>query len=105
MTDATAAAVPLTVPLGRTRPAAALMEPRAAVGTLGGAISLGVLGDLLLRQSPLGLNLLLWMAAIAAVTLRLAPLGRSRESARSWVPLALGAASLMVWRDSPTLKG
>jgi hypothetical protein len=74
---------------------------------LGAALLQGVLGDVLFRGVPLGLNVPLWVASFVAcvvVLLRVAraPLGQGRR----WMiaPLVLFAA-FVAWRDSPWLLG
>jgi hypothetical protein len=74
---------------------------------LGAALLQGVLGDLLFRGVPLGLNVPLWVASFVAclvVLLRVsrAPLGQGRR----WMvaPLVVFAA-FVAWRDSPWLLG
>jgi hypothetical protein len=74
---------------------------------LGAALVQGVLGDVLFRGVPLGLNVPLWVASFVAclvVLLRVAraPLGQGRR----WMiaPLVL-FAGLVAWRDSPWLLG
>jgi hypothetical protein len=83
-----------------------VLSPReAAPRALGAAVGVGVLGDLLLRAQPLGLNLPVLVAALLATIAWLA-----RRTGR---PLTLGAALLgalalafaaaAAWRDAPTL--
>jgi hypothetical protein len=80
---------------------------RLGLGLLCAAFLLGVLGDELLRATPLGINLFLWVAALA-VTLVLLARWRAvpLTSGRRWMlpPLLLFAA-LPAWRDSPWLVG
>jgi hypothetical protein len=71
------------------------------------AVLLGVLGDVLLRQTPWGLNVLLFVGALAAAFAMLV-LRRKREF---WTPqtIALNAAldffaPMFVWRDPAELK-
>jgi hypothetical protein len=78
---------------------------RLGLALVGAAALLGLLADALLRETPLGLNVLLWMAAVAlvaAVAVRLS--GVDLGGGRAWlaVPLLLFAA-LLLWRDSPWL--
>jgi hypothetical protein len=80
-------------------------ETKAAVALGGSALVLGVLGDILLRGQPLGLNVLVWTAAfVAALTLVLrltrAPLHQGR---RFMVAPLLIFAAMFVWHDSPLL--
>ena len=71
------------------------------------AILLGILGDALLRATPWGLNLLLWIAALVAAMIALT-IRRKREfltPENIWLHAALMTfAALFVWRDSPTLQ-
>lgn len=80
--------------------------PRAAVTVLGAGIALGALADLLLRATPWGANLVLWIAAV---------LGAGAALARRWrVPVApeapwLALAALLLAadlarRDAPGLQ-
>jgi hypothetical protein len=78
---------------------------RLGLGLLGAALVLGVLGDGLLRASPLGINLFLWFAALAVTLVLLASWRGAPLTIRSrWMlpPLLLFAA-LPAWRDSPWL--
>lgn len=73
-------------------------ETREGLKLLGAGLILGLLGDLLLRATPLGLGLALWIAAFCVL---LVVLGRRVPL---WVvgPLVV-FAGLVVWRDSPWL--
>ncbi len=70
------------------------------------AFALGVLGDMMLRVRPLGLNVFVWTAALVASVIfmvrwrRVALNGNGRWLA---IPVLLFAASV-AWRDSPVLK-
>ena len=78
---------------------------RLGLGLLGAAFVLGVLGDELLRATPLGINLFLWVAALAVTLVLLARWRGAPLTIRSrWMlpPLLLFAA-LPAWRDSPWL--
>lgn len=91
-----ALAVPVRAPLTlRTRNAAAV----ASV-----ALALGAAGDALLRPAPWGLNLTLWTALLALSAAGLQRWADTEEAVTSWIPAALAVATLMAWRDSPTLK-
>ena len=79
-------------------------QTRTALGVAGAAAGLGILGDALLRSLPWGLNLALWTAALVATIALLQRWTDADDAAMGWIPLALGTAALMVWRDSPTLK-
>jgi hypothetical protein len=46
----------------------------------------------------------LWTAALAACWAGLGRMDDTPGRAGPWIPLALGAAALVAWRDSPTLK-
>jgi hypothetical protein len=63
---------------------------------LGAAVVLGLLGDQLLRAGPLGLNVFLWVAALAGAVLGLARYAR--------VPLHGDGRWLLVPRPRP-LRG
>ena len=84
------------------------MSDRTKLGlqVLLAALLLGVLADALLRVIPWGLNLMLWMMAVAAAVVMLVIRNRvGWVAARSWltIPLVLFAA-FTAWRDSPVLK-
>jgi hypothetical protein len=79
-------------------------QTRIGLGVAGTAAGLGILGDALLRSAPWGLNLALWTAALVAAVALLQRWVDADDAAMGWIPLALGTAALMVWRDSPTLK-
>jgi len=80
---------------------------KAGLEVLEAAILLGVLGDALLHTSPWGLNVLLWVGAlaVAAFALSVRWRGVTLKSEGNWlyVPLIFFAASF-AWRDSPALK-
>ena len=78
---------------------------KLGLGVLGAAAILGILGDLLLRVTPWGLNVLLWVVAL--VTLAAALMVRGGVDVRGegrWlaVPMVFFGA-LFVWRDSNLL--
>lgn len=78
---------------------------RLGLGLLGAAFVLGVLGDELLRATPLGINLFLWVCALVVTLLLLARWrGAPLTIGSRWMlpPLLLFAA-LPAWRDSPWL--
>jgi hypothetical protein len=64
---------------------------RLGLGVLGAALCLGVLGDGLLRATPWGINLLVWVAALASAAVAVAWRGRLRVAGEGrWlVPVAL----------------
>jgi hypothetical protein len=80
---------------------------RRGLDILQAALILGVTGDALLRATPWGLNVLLWM--LVALVAGLALVARWRRAALMSdsrliaLPLVF-FASCFVWRDSPTLK-
>ena len=78
---------------------------RLGLGVLGAALFLGVLGDGLLRATPWGINLLVWVAALAGAAVAVAWRGRLRVAGEGrWlVPVALVFAAGLAWRDSPTV--
>lgn len=75
------------------------------LGIVGTALLLGILGDALLRATPWGLNVPIWLGVAAAGGWALAPDGGSADSPRrGWsVALALFFASCLAWRDSAFL--
>jgi hypothetical protein len=81
---------------------------RKGLDVLEAALLLGVLGDALLRATPWGANLLLWVMALTAAVIAL--LARWRTGALKgdgrWLllPLVLFPVG-WVWRDSPVLNG
>lgn len=79
-------------------------QTRTGLGVMGGAVGLGIAGDLLLRSAPWGINLTLFTIALVACIVGLQRWARTEDVAVGWIPLALGAGALMAWRDSPTLK-
>jgi Domain of unknown function (DUF4173) len=87
------------------RPAVRVSEQtRVAAGVAGAALGMGILGDLLLRSAPWGLNLALWTAALVLAAALLQRWADVEDASLGWIPLALGTAALVAWRDSPTLK-
>ena len=80
-------------------------KTKLGLGILGAAAILGILGDLLLRATPWGVNVPLWL--LTFVVLAAALIGRNnldmpQESQWLAMPLLFFAA-LFVWRDSNTL--
>ena len=79
---------------------------RIGLGLLPLALAIGFLGDELLRATPWGLNVLLWVlagtAALAVLAVRL-PLAVCGQGAWLAMPAILLASGL-AWRDSVTLK-
>ena len=78
---------------------------RLALGLLGSALFLGLLGDQLFRATPLGLNVFLWIVALCAVLVALSRWGGAPlTSSRLWmIPTLVLFAALVVWRDSTWL--
>ncbi|HEY6190669.1 MAG TPA: DUF4173 domain-containing protein [Pyrinomonadaceae bacterium] len=71
------------------------------------ALLLGVLGDVLLRATPWGINVLLWTAVLALAVAALTARWRSelfREQERWLIVPVLFFAAAFVWRDSLTLR-
>jgi hypothetical protein len=77
---------------------------RHALGVGGSALLLGGLGDALLRPVPWGVNLTLWCALLVACAAGLQRWAGNDDAEVGWIPVALVLATLMAWRDSPTLK-
>ena len=80
-------------------------KTRLGLALLGSALFLGLLGDELLRATPLGLNAFLWIAALCAVVVLLARrIGTSLSGGRVWmIPTLVLFSALLVWRDSAWL--
>ncbi len=85
------------------------MNDRTKTGLeiLEAALLLGVLGDVLLRETPWGLNVFLWITVLAAAMVALT-LRRKKEL---WSVQTIGlhialvfCAAMFVWRDSMELK-
>lgn len=77
---------------------------RVGLGVTGAAVGLGIAGDVLLRSAPWGLNLTLWTLALVMTIGALQRWAAADEVEVGWMPLAMTAAVLIAWRDSPTLK-
>src|SRR5262245_9814772 len=77
-------------------------QTRLGLALVGSALFLGILGDELLRVTPLGLNVFIWVAALCTVVVVLAyRLGTGLTGARLWmIPTLLLFSALIVWRDS-----
>src|SRR5437762_170006 len=75
---------------------------RVGAAMLGAALALGLAGDLLLRVDW-GVNLALWLAALAGLAALFARRGGGATRARLALA-ALGVAATLAWRDSPTLR-
>ena len=92
----------------QTTPSRATMSPRSrlALGIVVVALPMGVLGDALLRETPWGLNALVWTAAVVAAVLTLMRRQGIRVGAggRILAVTIFAFAALLAWRDSSTLK-
>jgi Domain of unknown function (DUF4173) len=78
---------------------------KLGLGLLAAALFLGVLGDLLLRVTPWGINVFVWLSILVSVA---AALSRWRRldvaSGGRWlVPVAVIFAAAVAWRDSPVV--
>jgi hypothetical protein len=78
---------------------------KLGLGVLGAALVLGSLGDWLLRATPWGINVLLWVAVLAGGAVALSRWGRLAVAggARWLVPVAVLFAAGVAWRDSPVV--
>jgi hypothetical protein len=71
------------------------------------AVVLGLLGDLLLRAWPWGINATLWLASVAAVALtlpRVKSLALPQAQGRAWLFAAIAFSLMLTWRSSPVLQ-
>ena len=78
---------------------------RRGLGVLGAASALGLVGDLLLRETPWGLNWLLW-ASFAVATTVLVARRSAFQRPRGWPFLLAGAlffSAALAWRAAPNL--
>ncbi|MBI3968451.1 MAG: hypothetical protein HY329_22680, partial [Chloroflexi bacterium] len=80
-------------------------EMRLSLGMLSAALVLGILGDGLLRATPWGINVPIWIVLLLAVTFGLAAWrGIGLTGGGRWlVAPALFFASIFAWRASPAL--
>lgn len=78
---------------------------KLGLGVLGAAAVLGLLGDLLLRATPWGVNVTLWTLAFVGLAVALMAFGgvEARGEGRWLVAPLVFFAALFVWRDSDTL--
>lgn len=78
---------------------------RSGLGVLGAGLLLGVLGDLLLRETPWGLNWTLWSVSVAVTAVALVKLvGFERPPPWPWLMgLAVLFSAGLSWRASPAL--
>ena len=79
---------------------------RLGLALLPTALGIGLLGDWLLRATPWGVNVLLWvLAGLTALYLLARRLGVAALGEGMWLALpALGLAAGLAWRDSATLR-
>jgi hypothetical protein len=79
---------------------------KLGLGVLEAALLVGLLGDALLRATPWGLNVFLWMGAFLAAMTALARQKRIplRGDGQWLLPSALLFAAAFTWRDSLTLR-
>ena len=80
-------------------------KTRLGLGVLGAALVLGLLGDWLLRATPWGVNLFLWVAALVGAAALVVWRGwlRVAGEGRWLVPVALLFAACVAWRASAAL--
>lgn len=76
---------------------------RVAAQILPGAVFLGALGDVLLRQGPWGINFGIWIAALAGGIFWASRLPGAAASHRRLLLLPIGFALCFAWRDAPFL--
>lgn len=81
-------------------------ETRSGLSVVGASLLLGILGDALLRETPWGINFVLWIAALAALAVGVAWGHRieMRGEGRLLLPPILLFALLFVLRDSLALR-
>jgi len=81
-------------------------KTKLGLNILGAALVLGVLGDGLLRATPWGVNVLLWVGALLCAVIAIVRWRKIALSAGApWLILpAINFAAGFVWCDSPTLK-
>jgi hypothetical protein len=81
-------------------------DTNTALGVALLALLLGALGDVLLRATPWGINLILWLLALSASMALIALVSdRALRVGIVWqLALLLPLALLFVWRDAGTLK-
>lgn len=81
------------------------MSSAPALRYLPAALALGLLGDLLLRGTPWGVNLGLFALALVAAALTLVPPAdpRVRRDVTALLGAAVVAAAFLGWRDAPPL--
>ena len=79
---------------------------RLGLGLLPAALALGLLGDILLRATPWGVNVFLWvLAGLAGLFVLARRLGVAALGEGMWLAIpALLLAAGLAWRDSATLR-
>ena len=82
-----------------------MKHTKLGLSVLGAALCLGVLGSLLLRATPWGVNAPIWIAALVLSTVVLGRLGTVGLGNGGWwlAPLAVLFASFVAWRAAPML--
>lgn len=78
---------------------------KLGLGVLGAALVVGSLGDWLLRATPWGINVFLWVAVLAGVAVALSRWGGLEVAGggRWLAPVAVFFAVGVAWRDSPVV--
>ena len=78
---------------------------KLGLGVLAAALVLGWLADLLLRATPWGINVFLWVAILAGAAVALSRWGGLEVAGggRWLVPVAVFFAAAVAWRDSPVV--
>jgi hypothetical protein len=74
---------------------------------LAAAVALGLLGDVLLRAWPWGINATIWLTCVCAVALalpRVEPLGLPRARGTIWLWAAIAFSLMLAWRASLVLQ-
>src|SRR2546423_3636299 len=80
---------------------------RLALAVVAAAVVLGILGDMLLQETPWGLNVVVWTAVLMfAFSLFVRSKPGMQVHHGKWAAMpALLFAGMFAWRDSPVLKG
>jgi hypothetical protein len=93
--------------MGQVKETGMSERTRLGLGVLEAALLLGLLGDVLLRATPWGLNVFLWVAAFAVGAHALSRMKGARRVAGEarWLwPAVVALAACFAWRDSLTLR-
>jgi Domain of unknown function (DUF4173) len=98
---------PSAIPAALAEPSSQRRPHPGAPAILVTAIAIGVAGDLLLRATPWGLNVTLWLALVGAAAILLPrphrfALGPARGS--GWLLTAIAISLMFAWRASPVLQ-